>query len=236
MSVTDTQPDRCPACHGRNYTLTASWQDWVDSCQHRPDGPMRIEAATLSGVAADAPDLLTCDTCGTVRMSQLPTPAQLGDFYQSYHGTGDYVSKAKKKIFRAQKRILWLSLFAPRNPSGGKKRFLELGASIGTAAEAARRLGYKAHAVEIDNSAVTTGRELFPQVTFTEGQIETLPPTPSYEMIYGAEIVEHVIDPEAFLKDIHDRLVPGGLAFMTTPDAGHKKRPTHLLDWKSVKP
>jgi 2-polyprenyl-3-methyl-5-hydroxy-6-metoxy-1,4-benzoquinol methylase len=113
---------------------------------------------------------------------------------------------------------------------------LELGASIGTAAEAGRRRGLDAFALELDAAAVTEGRRLFPEVKFTRGRIEDMPGEARFEILYAAEVIEHLRDPAAFLRHCRRLLVPGGVLFLTTPDLGHPRRPEPLLAWGSVRP
>ena len=196
---------------------------------------MRLEAGQACGVASDRPDLMECTACGSVGMSIIPSDEQLGQFYARYHMTDGFVTKAKKKVARARKRLRLLNLLAPRAESGAR-RFLEIGASIGTAAEAARRFGFEAHAVEIDEDAIHKGQELYPEVQFTVGQLDSVPGESSYQLLYGAEVIEHVREPGAFLDHCHRLLQPGGVLYMTTPDCGHRLRPKPLLDWHSVKP
>lgn len=163
-------------------------------------------------------------------MTMIPTGPQLAAFYSNYHATDDFVRKAPKKVNRALKRLL------PFRLVGGGGRFLEVGASIGTAAEAARRLGYEATAQEIDPDAVARGRTMYPNVAFVEGFLSDVPETDRYDFIYAAEVIEHVPDPDEFAAQLLSRLAPGGRLFVTTPDAGHKKRPEPFMTWGSVKP
>lgn len=232
MAETQTS---CPLCQHPDRTLAASWAEWEDSLSRRDDGPMRLAAGKACGVAADAPDLMECRACGSVGMSLIPSDEQLGQFYANYHMTDGFLGKAKKKVARARKRLRLLTLLAPK-AKDGPRRFLEIGASIGTAAEAARRFGFEPHAVEIDEDAVVKGRELFPNVQFTVGQLPDVPGEGAFQLLYGAEVIEHVRDPGAFLDHCRRLLVPGGVLYMTTPDCGHPLRPKPLLDWHSVKP
>ncbi|MEM1381469.1 MAG: class I SAM-dependent methyltransferase [Pseudomonadota bacterium] len=226
----------CPLCGHHERTLVATWEDWEASLAHRDDGPMRLEAGRACGVAADAPDLMQCTQCASVGMSHIPDTEQLAQFYSHYHMTDGFVAKAKKKITRAQKRLLLLTFLAPRRKGGGKRRFLEIGASIGTAAEAARRMGFEPHALEIDTDAIEKGQAMFPKVSFIQGELDAIPQEGCFEILYGAEVIEHVPDPAAFLDHCHRLLVPGGVLFLTTPDCGHEKRAQPLLNWHSVKP
>lgn len=191
---------------------------------------MRLAAAEAAGVAAVAPSLLKCGGCGSVFMRPVPSAAQLDRFYSRYHGTDDYVAKAQKKVLRAMKRLLPF-----RTLTSGP--FLEVGASIGTAAEAARRLGFAPLlAQEIDADAVARGEALFPGVEFFRGRVEDLPAGARFGMVYCAEVIEHVPNPLAFVRRLHSLMAPGGWLFLTTPDAGHARVPERFVEWKSVKP
>lgn len=196
---------------------------------------MRRAASRACGIDEDAPDLMSCTACGSVGMSTIPGTDQLSLFYSNYHMTDGFLRKAKKKVARARKRLRLLSLLAPK-PADRPRRFLEIGASIGTAAEAARRFGFSAEAVEIDGDAVDHGRKLFPAVGFTVGTIDDVPSAEPFDLLYGAEVIEHVPDPQAFMAACRERLAPRGLLYLTTPDCGHPLRPKRLLDWHSVKP
>lgn len=219
----------CPACKGSDLIHVASWCDWETSCNSRLDGEMRLSAARESGVANDAPDLLECTTCKSVSMSPIPTDDQIAQFYSNYHGTEDYKAKANKKVSRAYKRLLSF-----RFRTGG--RCLDVGASIGTAAKAAQKLGYTVTAQEIDPVAVTQGRELYPDIDFIQGFLSDVPTAPHFDLIHCAEVIEHVPNPTEFTAQLYERLRPGGWLFLTTPDVGHSKRTQPLIDWKSVKP
>ena len=190
---------------------------------------MRLEAAKVCGTDADSPDLRECAQCKSVFMDPIPTGEQIGQFYANYHATDEFVSKAAKKVSRAYKRLLPFRL-----RTGG--RMLDVGASIGTAAKAGRKLGYSVTAQEIDADAVARGRTLYSGVTFIEGFLSDVPIDNGFDLIHAAEVIEHVPNPAEFTTQLFERLRPGGYIFLTTPDVGHAKRPANLMDWKSVKP
>lgn len=191
---------------------------------------MRLEAAKQSGVAETAPNFHECLNCKSVAIFPLPTEAQLSSFYQNYHAVDAFLAKADKKVKRARRRIRALSLLTPG------RRFLDVGASIGAAAEGARQLGFTATAIEIDEQAVEHGRRLYPKVDFHTGGFEALATDAVFDVLYMAEIIEHVTNPKRLIQQAKEKTAPGGIVFLTTPDAGHVRRPVNLMDWKSVKP
>lgn len=220
----------CPACGGETTGRIAGWTDWEREAERRADGRMRLAAAAASGYAARRPDFLKCAACGSVYLSPAPSPDEVASFYQNYHRTGDFVRKAEKKVARAWRRIALMRFGAP----GGN--FLEIGANIGAGAEAARRLGFRATALEPDREAHAAGAALFPQVRHVAGLLEDLDPSERFDFVYMAEIIEHVPDPLAFMKRVASHMKPGAVLFATTPDAGHWRTPKDIMTFKSIIP
>ncbi|WDI31809.1 class I SAM-dependent methyltransferase [Hyphococcus flavus] len=220
----------CPACSASEASTVAAWSDWEREAAARDDGPMRIASAEASGYAARKPDFSRCLTCRSVYLHPLPDAKELAAFYQNYHRTGDFVRKAEKKVARAWRRIAFLRHRAP-----GKK-FLEIGANIGAGAEAARRLGFSATAIEPDKEASSAGEALFSEVRHVAGMLEDLAPQEQFDFIYMAEVIEHVPDPLAFMKRVASHMAPGAILFATTPDAGHWRTPNNIMSYKSMIP
>lgn len=237
--MADVSKDRnvisCPACDAGNAARIAGWADWETEAARREDGPMRLAAAKASGYARRLPDFLRCGSCGSVFASPPPTPDEVAAFYQNYHRTGDFVRKAEKKVARAWRRIALVSLMNGSLRAQGK-RFLEIGASIGTGAEAARRLGFAATALEPDWEASAVGADLFPQVRHVAGMIDALSDADQFDFVYMAEIIEHVPDPLGFMKSVAAHMAPGAIVFATTPDAGHWRTPKNIMAFKSMIP
>jgi len=220
----------CPACAGTGGHVIARWRDWAHAAPSRSGGLMRLEAAQHCGYAQKKPDFLQCATCRSVALHPTPTPDEIAAFYQNYHATAGFTRKAEKKVARAWRRI---ALMRHRAPG---RNFLEVGANIGVGAEAARRLGFNATAVEPDREATAAGEKLFPGVRHVAGMVEDLPRGPAFDFIYMAEIVEHVPDPLRFMTAIASRMTPGAVLFATTPDIGHWRQPKNFLDRKPVIP
>lgn len=70
--------------------------------------------------------------------------------------------------------------------------------------------------------AVRTARTLFPHLTFhalTAGELRQTPQFTPFDVVVSSEVIEHVpTDLQVmFLRELHDCLVPGGLAIVTTP-------------------
>lgn len=176
-------------------------------------------------------DFLQCQLCRTVTVSPFPNPAELNAFYQSYKGTVNYRDKAEKKLLRATRRIKRLMRFSQG------KRFLDVGCNYGFTTKAALDLGLQAKGIDIDEMAVAQSKSAYGADHFQTISVEQYAATGAKaDIIYTSEVIEHVHDPDAFVKAIADILDNRGLLYLTTPDAGHWRRPKAFPEWEQAIP
>jgi 2-polyprenyl-3-methyl-5-hydroxy-6-metoxy-1,4-benzoquinol methylase len=163
----------------------------------------------------------------------LPSDSEITDFYNNYYKTAQYTSKLEKKIRRSRRRIRSLG-----DPTG--KSFLDVGCNVGFAVEAARALGYKAHGIELDGTAVETARKLFPHCTFSQQDLAHLAKSSTkYDVVYCSEVIEHLTHPDSFVRALSEVMAPRGSLYLTTPDAGHFSLPRRLDElkkWSNFRP
>jgi SAM-dependent methyltransferase len=175
--------------------------------------------------------IVECATCGLRHVGVMPTPEALSAFYSSYPGNAKNIRNAGRKIRRWQRKLLPLRLLA----RGG--RFLDLGCNTGFAVEAARRLGFDASGYDLSDAAIDYARSAYPKCAFHHGMADAAAATgQTYDAVLCAEMIEHLTELDS-LADALARLVnPGGILYLTTPDAGRKRDPARLLAWKEVCP
>lgn len=175
--------------------------------------------------------LMRCAGCGTVVVDPWPTLDQLIDFYQSYKGTTDYRKKQVRKIQRAERRLRKVARYAPG------KRLLDVGSNYGFTVKAGMNLGLAAHGIDIDATAVAASIESFgPYYETIAVQDYAVAHPASADMVYTAEVVEHVHDPDSFIAAIAAVLAPNGVLYLTTPDSGHFRVPKDFASWHNVMP
>ena len=177
--------------------------------------------------------LLRCAACRSVTANPLPTPAQLSDFYQNYHGSQMYGRKEEAKIRRARKRI---EKYMSKDNGA---RFLDVGCNHGYAVKAALDLGWDAHGIDVDAQTIAAAAARFGDGYFTASTIENFaaPGTGrQFDTVYTSEVIEHVPDVDAFIDAISKLLTHRGRLFLTTPDAGHFRVPRRFDTWGTVKP
>jgi SAM-dependent methyltransferase len=87
-------------------------------------------------------------------------------------------------------------------------------------------------------SALAVLREKYPQGKFISGNI---PPFAgiadhSFDRVFSFQVIEHIKDDVAFLKEINRVLKPGGVALLTTPNRplSLSRNPWHIREYTSV--
>jgi 2-polyprenyl-3-methyl-5-hydroxy-6-metoxy-1,4-benzoquinol methylase len=151
--------------------------------------------------------LTRCLDCGlvTLPLSYAP-PVSYEDAADPY-----YVEQAPQRIANAH-RLLALV------PTGG--RLLEVGCACGFLLVAARERGFHVRGVEMSAWASEYARGTYGLDVHT-GTLESAAlAAASVDVVVMADVIEHLFDPPATLREIHRVLAPGGRLLLLTPDIG----------------
>jgi SAM-dependent methyltransferase len=175
--------------------------------------------------------LLRCGDCRSVMALPLPSEEELADYYDNYHGTEHYAGKREKKMARARRYLRRLGRLTPG------RRFLDVGCNLGFTVAAARELGMQAHGIDVDARTVARAREMFGRDAFDTVTVEEFARWgKSFDIVFASEVIEHVREPRSFAEALRKLTAPGGVVFVTTPDAGHLRVPRKFESWTAVKP
>lgn len=157
-----------------------------------------------------------CNQCGLVAQRPAVPADQIPDLYPA-----DYQAfrKPKKSLFAMAKR--WLVrrdaravLAAAGTP---EPVILEIGCGNGALLEAIHLQNPKANVHGVD--IMDLGLSDHPVITFHAGQLEDVNlPEAGFDAIYFSNLIEHVVDPLAFLDRVRRLLRPGGAAILITPN------------------
>lgn len=148
-----------------------------------------------------------CLDCGlvTLPLSYAPTV--------SYEDAADpyYIEQAPQRIANAH-RLLSLV------PSGG--RLLEIGCACGFLLVAARERGFSVRGVEMSAWASQYARATYGLDVHTGTLEAAAVPAESVDVVVMADVIEHLFDPPATMREIRRILAPGGRVLLLTPDVG----------------
>ena len=120
----------------------------------------------------------------------------------------------------------WPADSASLRPLAGK-RALDVGCGAGLLCEPLARLGAEVTGVDAAAENVTAAREHAAggglAVTYHHGEIGALE-LGQFDLVCSMEVIEHVADKQAFVSALADRLAPGGLMVLSTPNRTPQSR------------
>lgn len=108
---------------------------------------------------------------------------------------------------------------ATLKPLAGK-RALDVGCGAGLVAEPLARMGAAVTAIDAAPESIAVARdhagEMGLAIDYRACGVETL--TETFDLVTALEVAEHVTDPAFFIRALADRLTPGGLLILSTPN------------------
>jgi 2-polyprenyl-3-methyl-5-hydroxy-6-metoxy-1,4-benzoquinol methylase len=102
----------------------------------------------------------------------------------------------------------------------GAQTVLEVGAATGYLSEAIAQRGSRVVSVEpdVDAARIAGGRGLDVRVGSVESAVQ---PGETFDCIVLADVIEHVLDADAFLTTVLRHLAPGGALVISIPNVAH---------------
>lgn len=104
---------------------------------------------------------------------------------------------------------------------------LDAGCGAGHVAHWLHGLGFEAWGCDPSQSGIDLARKHFPGPEYFVGDLVAGPPETApeggYDGVVSVEVVEHLYDPDAMLKNCARALKPGGWIILTTPYHGYVK-------------
>jgi SAM-dependent methyltransferase len=192
----------CLICAGRSFTPHFPKANGAP-VRERPDGPYRMTHSERFRVHT----VIRCTDCGMIVLPQIQSSADYADAEDPY-----YLEHADERIANGHLLLDYL-------PSGGG-RLLEVGCACGFLLVAARERGYSVQGVEMSVWASDYARRELGLDVVT-GALDSVDlPAASYDVVILADVIEHLSDPRATVRRLHELLRPGGRILVLTPDIG----------------
>jgi SAM-dependent methyltransferase len=190
---------------------------------------LRPKTATATGRPTEelygrAGPLVRCTSCGLVRQDP-PSNAHYEDAEDP-----DYLDE--QEGLRVTFRRTLDTIDSYRKPPG---RFLDVGCGPGMLVEEAAAKGWDAMGVELSVWAVAEAKSRgldVRQQTLDEVDLEP----GSVDAASLADVIEHVPDPLAIMRRLHELMAPGGVVFLATPNVDSVVAKVLRRWWWSVLP
>jgi 2-polyprenyl-6-hydroxyphenyl methylase/3-demethylubiquinone-9 3-methyltransferase len=130
------------------------------------------------------------------------------------------LNPVRLKYVRDQVDQHWQADECSRAPLAGKTA-LDVGCGAGLLAEPLTRLGAKVTGIDAAPEVIAVARAHAAgqglAIDYRAGDVQQL--DGRFDLVTAMEVIEHVADPALFLRALADRLAPGGLLIMSTPNA-----------------
>ena len=130
------------------------------------------------------------------------------------------LNPVRLKYVRDQIDQHWQADERSRTPLDGKTA-LDVGCGAGLLAEPLARLGATVTAIDASPEVIAVAREHAAitglDIDYRAGDVQAL--DGRFDLITAMEVIEHVAEPAPFLAALANRLAPGGLLLLSTPNA-----------------
>lgn len=124
--------------------------------------------------------------------------------------------------------------FKPSKIEYGSKKILDIGCATGLFLEHMKTLGWDTYGVEVCGSAAEYGNKNRGVNIFT-GIVENAPiEEESMDIIHLSHVIEHLNEPDKFVKKIATLLKPGGVIYCTTPNIDGFQARLFKDKWRSA--
>jgi len=160
-----------------------------------------------------------CGSCGGIFLSPQPSAEEIAGLYSREYFEGDFRCGHAGSYFSEEtlSRIVdpgMVDRIRAVIPGG---RFLEIGCAGGAFLAAVRSRGYEVRGVEVSDEAAEFARKKFSLDVVTGDLRSARFADGSFDIVFMADVLEHLPDPVATLGEIRRVLREGGLAVVICP-------------------
>jgi 2-polyprenyl-3-methyl-5-hydroxy-6-metoxy-1,4-benzoquinol methylase len=172
-------------------------------------------------------ELVTCSSCSSLYTTF--TPWYTSEmYYQNYYDGNN----SEQPSFVAKRLLEIVAEFLPYKKTN---QMLDLGCGAGGFMHAARASGWNVKGIDVSEPTVQHLREQGFEVF--HGELSQLPTeSEQFDVITAAELVEHLTDPAALLREAYRLLRPGGVIWLTTPNGRGLSQRLLRIDWSVICP
>lgn len=199
-----TRLERCPVCNSGE--IKAFKKGTIDP-ENISSEDFKITDSTYGSIW----DFSQCESCSFVFSNPRIDEKSLVEFYTGIEDS-EYTDEweGRGKNFKAVlKRI--------GKMGEDLERLLDIGAASGIFVKLAQECGYAATGIEPSAQLVKEAKEKF-GIDLVKGTVENYEAREQFDVVTLLDLIEHVTDPEGFLKKVSPLIRRGGILVIVTPD------------------
>ena len=155
-----------------------------------------------------------CASCGLVRRD--PTASTGAAFYAADYALYAHAPGGAREKARQEEYARWIAQATGRRP----RRVLDVGCGNGTLLRALRAYWPDAELLGCDPSADSVAQGSGDGLRIWTGTASDLPHDLNADLVIAVNVIEHTIDPMAFLTALHGALHSDGRMVIVCPDGG----------------
>lgn len=173
-------------------------------------------------------ELWKCLRCGTIFTCDQVAQEALTDLYDHYYDAAHF--EMPSVVTQSLERVI-LS-FEPFRSTG---RILDMGFGEGGLLQVAEKHGWKCYGTEISPRSLEYGTNQGWVVT-SNAETDARFLSQGFDVVTMIELLGHVPNPQNFLRSAAQWLRPGGVLYLTTPNANSLNQRLLGLEWSVVSP
>ena len=181
--------------------------------------------------AGAPPSYRPCQQCGTLHLRPLPSH-ESNEAFESAETARSMaaIDDARAGYFARRLRLLHK---AARASGTARPRLLDVGCSTGRLMAAANADGWDVTGIEMAKNLAREARNHNPGAQVITGDILQMDVEPlgRFEAITALDVIEHVLDPPAFLHRLVAMQPAGGQLLLQTPNAASLRARLHGSKW-----
>jgi len=184
----------------------------------------------------DSARFVKCSRCGLVYQNPQPVFDDLKRRYSEEYFNYERINE--KNFFNLMrlglKDIDFTNLTANIKKTGNT--FLDIGCATGMLLESMRKEGWEVKGVEICEGSAGYGRRMRKLDIYTGTLEEANYDNDTFSVVHFSHLIEHLNDPEKFLREVYRILKADGYAVITTPNVNGFQARILRGKWRSAIP
>lgn len=194
------------------------WSLIANRCCCGSSGGGDIPVASEDRYGLPFPQTMCCN-CGVIRSEVKFAPDEIGEFYDiEYRSLYSGSRKAEQSFFDDQYKTgsRFVRDFLEKIPADHRGSLLEIGCGAGGILKAIGEAGWgPVTGVDLGGDYLEFGRNA--GLTLIQGDYRTHIPNGSQQLIVLSHVLEHLLDPVQALREMKEKLRPGGYLLIEVP-------------------